>query len=307
MEKSYFDILENAYRSEYELRSSKSFRLGVKISNFINSIKHGFFLDNLKREYNGRRLRKYRASTIPTSDYQYGEYPNDEIRIMVYTCITGGYDKPLSPVFNIPNTDYILLTDEINTKIEGWQIKAIPDEIKQLGDGTLINRYFKMHPSVVGKDYDYAIYIDGNIQVMSNIRNIINAVSSATGLAIHRHPARNCIYDETQACKIQKKGNQAYLNRQVEIYQKEGFPSKFGLLECTIIVSDLHNYKSVDILDKWWMEFCNSESKRDQISLPYVIWKNGFTIDDIGNLGYNLRINPKFKYVQHTNGNEFII
>ena len=75
---------------------------------------------------------------------------------------------------------------------------------------------------------------------------------------------------------------------------------KFGLFECTIIVTDLHNNKGIELLDKWWNEFIKSESMRDQISLPYVIWKNGYSIDDIGNLGYNLKLNPKFKCWDHS-------
>lgn len=305
---NYFDILEDVYRSKTELISSKPFRLSLKLYNFYNSIKHGFFIENFKREYNGRRLRKISSKCSIKSDFRYGQYPNDEIRILVYTCITGGYDNPLPPIFDIPNTDYVLLTDaEENVNIEGWQVRQISDDIRQLGNGTLINRYFKMHPSVVGKGYDFAIYIDGNIQVTSNIRNIVNAVSSTTGLAIHRHPSRNCIFDEVKACKILKKGNINQLNKQVAYYKKEGFPQKFGLLECTIIVSDLHNCKSADILDQWWNEFKDSSSFRDQISLPYIIWKNKLSIDDIGNLGYNLRMNPKFRYVVHSNENKYLI
>ncbi len=303
----FFEILEEAYRSEIKLRNSKPFRLSLKLYNLYNSIKHGFFIDYLKREYNGRRLRKYSSKVHPQSDFRYGQYPDQDIRIVVYTCITSGYDNPLTPVFSIPNTDYVLWTDSDVTDVKGWQIRSIPDDIRQLANGTLINRYFKMHPSVLGTDYDFAIYIDGNIQVMSNIRNVVNVVSPSTGLAIHRHQTRNCIYDEVQACKILKKGSYDKLHKQVESYHNMGFPEHFGLLECTIIISDLHNYKSVEILDKWWDEFVDSESMRDQISLPFILWKNGYTIDDVGNLGYNLRTNPKFRYIMHNDGIKYLI
>ncbi len=305
MTDSDYEILEDAYRQEIGVRSSKPYRIGLKIVNLYNSIRLGFFIENIKREYHGRQLKR-NSIQLPSSEYRYGVYPNENIKILVYTCITGGYDDPMPPLFNIPNTDYILYKDNIN-KVEGWQVRAIPDEIMQIGNGTLINRYYKMHPSVVAKDYDFAIYIDGNIQVMSNVRNIINAVSPTTGLAIHRHPSRNCIYDEYKACKILKKGNLDKLKKQIEDYKCTGFPSKFGLLECTIIVSDLHNDKSSDLLDKWWNEFKNSSSMRDQISLPYIIWKYGYCIDDIGNLGNNLRINPKFKYITHKDEHKFMI
>ena len=296
----YFEILENAYKAEYALKKSKAYRLSIKLLNFYHSIKYGFFIENLKREIRWRKISKYSSKSI-VSDFKYGSYPDESLKILVYTCVTNGYDNPLPPVFSIPNVDYVLYTDNQDVRVDGWQILQIPQEIKKLEKGTLINRYFKMHPPKNGKDYDYSIYIDGNIQVRSNIRNIINAISPKTGLAIHRHGSRNCIYDEVEACRILKKGNISNLKKQIEKYQKEGMPAKFGLYECTIIVCNLHHINAQELLHKWWCEFVESESLRDQISLPYIIWKNGYSIDDIGNLGYNLVNNPKFKYVLHSN------
>ena len=296
---NYFEILENAYRKDNELRYSIQYRIGSKLLNMYNSIRKGYLLDYLKKEYNGRRIKKYSMTQAPHSDFKYGQYPDEQIRIAVYTCVTNGYDNPLSPLFLIPNVDFILYTDMTDTHVDGWQIRNIPDEILKLGSGTLINRYLKMHPTILRDDYDYAIYIDGNIQVISNVKNIINAVSKKTGLAIHRHSSRNCIYDEFEACKILKKGNIIKLKDQIQKYKNNKFPENFGLYECTVIVSDLKNACGTELLDKWWNEFKVNESLRDQISLPYIIWSNGYIFDDIGNLGYNLKLNPKFRYVYH--------
>lgn len=82
-------------------------------------------------------------------------------------------------------------------------------------------------------------------------------------------------------------------------YLQQGFPKKFGMLEATIIVTDLKNPVAKKILDDWWKEFISTKSLRDQISLQYVVWKNNFRIDDIGVLGNNLYKNPKFRVNIH--------
>ncbi len=76
-------------------------------------------------------------------------------------------------------------------------------------------------------------------------------------------------------------------------------PTNYGLLECNVIVSDLKSENSAKILDEWWKEFVNSNSMRDQISLPYVLWKLKYNIEDIGNLGNNVRNNPKIQIIKH--------
>lgn len=82
-------------------------------------------------------------------------------------------------------------------------------------------------------------------------------------------------------------------------YYKEGFPQEYGLLECGIIVTDLHNDKAKTIYDEWWNEFMREQSGRDQLSIPYVLWKKGISPSEIGTLGNNLYFEPKFRIVPH--------
>lgn len=34
-------------------------------------------------------------------------------------------------------------------------------------------------------------------------------------------------------------------------------------------------------MEEWWNEM-EKYSKRDQLSLPYIIWKNGYSFEDVG-------------------------
>ena len=81
--------------------------------------------------------------------------------------------------------------------------------------------------------------------------------------------------------------------------KKEGFPERFGLYEATVIVYDLNNPNAKEIAHKWWDMYFKSEANRDQIFFPYILWKTGFTIEDVGDLGNNIWENPKFILYGH--------
>ena len=59
----------------------------------------------------------------------------------------------------------------------------------------MINRYIKLHPQEFFlNEYRYAIYIDGNIRVMSDLSPYTRKCNCKTGIAMHRHVQRICAY-----------------------------------------------------------------------------------------------------------------
>lgn len=224
---------------------------------------------------------------------------NSNIKIAVYTCITGKYDAVEEPLITESNCDYFLFTNNSKLQSVNWKIKSIPEHILDFKDNAKINRYIKMHPAELFPEYDYTIYIDGNIKLISTISNFVERINSTTGLAIHKHCANNCIYDEYKTCRAYGKGDNKNLKKQIKMYEKEGFPHQYGLLECNVLVYDIKNKKSKSIFDDWWNEYLNSESMRDQIALPFVLWKNNVKLEDIGILGDNVNKNPSLKINNH--------
>lgn len=290
--------LERLHKEFYDLKASKEYSVGTKICSLISAIKNHTLLSYLAIEI-GRRKKARMNKKNPAFGYEYGPYAIPRPRIAVYSCITGGYDNAEIPRLEFNNVDYLLYSDNKNIQADGWNVLELPRSAMALNDNVLRNRYCKMHPSIVGKQYDFALYIDGNIRVCSDVSNMINAINPKTGLALHRHNVRNCIYDEYKALLISKRGVLEKAKKQVDYYEQNGFPRTFGLFEATIILSDLKNERSKNIMDAWWAEFLRSESKRDQLSLPYILWSMGYSIDDIGILGYDVMKNPKFRKTQH--------
>ena len=294
------DLIEKLNREVIELKKSKEYTIGQKVIKFIDAIKHGNFF-KLIQALKSKFIEKKVPINISKELY-YKQGKDLKSRGVVYTCITGGYDLPKEALYDDENLDYILYTDNLQSKLIGkWNLRSVTN-LGFYGKGNLINRFCKMNPFILfsNKKYDFAIYIDGNVQIVSNVSRLYSlAKQSNLGIAVHRHFARDCIYDEAVACNLLKKGNKESIIRQMQKYKQEGFPSHFGLYEATIIVVDLHNKHAKNVLEYWWKEYLDSQSMRDQLALPYVIWKNGFNFNDIGDLGNNLYKNPKFRIYLH--------
>ena len=107
------------------------------------------------------------------------------------------------------------------------------------------------------------------------------------------------MYDEAEVCVSIGKGNPEKIKAQCQRYREEGFPSHFGLLEANVVAVDLNNAVALDILECWWLELLRSGSGRDQLALPYVLWRLGLSVSDVGCLGPNSFRNPKLRFVEH--------
>lgn len=222
---------------------------------------------------------------------------NPGTRTVVYTCVTGDYDQLNQPYLYPNNIDFVLYSDHKNVK--GWINRELPNNVKQYSN-SLKNRYIKFHPhELFGKDYDFSIYIDGNITPISDLSVMDELVNKKYGLAFHSHRNRDCIYDEAAACRALHKGNYNKIIEQLNKYEKEGFPHHYGMVEGNVIVTDLHSHKSYELLSELWNEVINSNSGRDQIAWPYIFWKNKIQIKEVCTLGMNAYKNPKIRIGKH--------
>lgn len=302
-EKSLLIAIEELNKEYIKLKKSKEYSLGNNLIEIFNKIKK-FQLLELYRLLKAKNINRKEKKRYISKEYAVKgkeDYSNvNEKRIVIYTCITGDYDYVMEPLYVNKNLDYILLTNNKKLKSSNWKIQQIPDEIQQLyTDNILLNRYVKLNPHKIFEDYDYSIYIDGNIRIISDLSSYINRVNKDVGIAMHMHAKRNSIYEEEKACERLKKGNVKKMKEQLSKYKSEGFPYDYGLLEANMIVTDLKNENAKKILGLWWDDFIVAESFRDQLSLPYILWKNNIKIADVGVLGNNIRNNPKIQVISH--------
>lgn len=200
---------------------------------------------------------------------------------VVYTCITGKCDViPLLQKYKDENSDYVCFTDNkflLNLKKIGeWNIKKL--EFNKLDD-VKNARWHKTHPHILFPQYKEAIWIDGNVNILTNfLFETIN--KSAKELLIPAHYCRNCIYDEANQVIEADKDSKKNVKNLIDFLNNQGFPKNYGLNETNIIYSKLDNKNVAQIFENWW-EIIEKFSRRDQLSLSYVLWKNNVKPADI--------------------------
>ena len=194
---------------------------------------------------------------------------------IIYTCITGGYDKLTDHDFISQDWDYVCFADELSIDRKQdlrWQVKGL--QFTELDD-VRNQRWHKTHPHVLFPEYQKSIYIDANINILdSKLFDAVDKIIQEDKLiAIPAHPARNCLYDELIACIELGKDNEAVMRSQVELIKADSFPKGYGLFENCIIYRNHDDRQVKVIMEDWWW-WIKNYSRRDQLSLPYVLWKN---------------------------------
>lgn len=297
--------MENSQSAlEYrKLRRSYEYWIGSEYLGFASSVRHFRFITAFKKLIKIIKYKKYwyrpaydspDMKNIPVIK---NDEPVSDRRIAVYTCITGNYDYIKEPLFKSDNVDFFVFSDR-KVSSKAWKQLDIPKEAKSF-TGSLVNRFIKMHPHLLFNNYDYTLYVDGNVLVLDNPLHFINCMNLEYGIAMHKHAFRNDIYKEADACLKLKKGNPIKIKAQLEAYRVEGMPDSYGLLEATIILTKMNHPKAAEIYDKWWDDFLIREGYRDQLSLPYVLWKMKINPNEIGTLGNNEYQNGSFFIFGH--------
>jgi hypothetical protein len=144
--------------------------------------------------------------------------------------------------------------------------------------------------------YDYTIWIDGSIAPKSEhfARDLVGAVG-ASGIAVFKHPDRDCIYDEAKESVRWAKYNGLPIMQQVESYRAEGYPEHHGLMAAGVIVRRTGLASLARMDEAWWQENLRWTCQ-DQLSLPVVQWRLGLTNEWIPR---HLWFNPWYDYIPH--------
>ena len=224
-------------------------------------------------------------------------FSND--KIAVYTCVFGKYDTIQEPLCIPDNCDYYIVTDLELPKSSIW--KQLQVDEKEYGIENLSpaekNRYFKMHPHVLFPEYNASVYIDGNIKIIADPTAFVNKIGRC-GIAMHSHSRRNCVYDEIIACDIYKRESKENLKKQKELLENEKFPRQYGMCECNVIARYHNKPEVIAIMNQWWNYYLQY-AKRDQLSWPLVLYKNGISINEVATLGENVGRNYAVRIVRH--------
>jgi hypothetical protein len=200
-------------------------------------------------------------------------------KIAIYTAIFGDYDDLIIPDKEIKNCDFYCFTDNKKLKSDLFKIKNVT---AFFSDPTRDARRVKTMSHRFLPEYEYTIWIDSNIHFKRfDIQKLCKKLLDKHDMAIHRHRFRDCVYEEAGECVKRKLDSSFLIVSQIIRYINEGYPIHNGLAETSVIFR-----RNTDLVKKineeWWNEIKNG-SKRDQLSIDYVAWKNNLkyhSIDD---------------------------
>lgn len=180
--------------------------------------------------------------------------------MIIITANFGGYDdvRPLPA-----GLTGILCTDDGDT-VDGWVSLVL-----STNDPRRSARHEKIRADWAG--VEYVLWMDGQFHLASDPGDWVRGMLANDELALFAHPSRTCAYAEARACVAQGRGDPKAIAEQVERFRSAGLPENYGLFATGIML-----WRNTDRISElralWWEE---ETSRRDQISLPYCLWKLG--------------------------------
>ncbi|WP_161555910.1 glycosyltransferase domain-containing protein [Mangrovicoccus ximenensis] len=199
-------------------------------------------------------------------------------RRVVYTCLTNGYDRLIPPVDPVPGVDYVLFTDRPEEgRVKGWTTRPLmaPEGLSP----TLLARFHKSMPHKVIPEYDEALWVDSNISLTSSLTPFFEDVfGGPENMIVFAHSDRDTVAAEAKT--ILASGRAKALNKvegEVAGYFADGFPDDRGLIHTAVLARRHMQPDVITAMELWW-KLMSEGSGRDQLSLPYVFWKQDLTV-----------------------------
>ena len=217
-------------------------------------------------------------------------------RIAVFMAISGGYDELKEPLHVSDSADYFVFTDGKVPAHSVWQARAF-DFVSS--EATRTARFIKTHPHLYFGEYDWAIWIDANLQMDCIPEELVAGLSSSCEIATWRHPLRDCVYEEAEECIRRGKDDNGLIEAQIEAMKARNFPVKSGLYETSVIAFRMTSTNIPSLMNAWWAEI-ESGSRRDQLALPFALDKVAVNLDYLSDKGICMRTDPRFHYYRHT-------
>ena len=215
---------------------------------------------------------------------------------LIYTAVFGGYDRVYAPVQREADVDYVIFTDDPALQVPGWQ--TFPVDAAKFATPKAANLYHRalVHRLLTG--YDASLYVDGNIRILGPTAALFEALEkSGAAMIQYPHPLRQTVREELEAViSAGKVSDSERVRQEVEGYFESGFPDDIGLGETTVLLKN-HSHPKLDAAMEFWYKLFLAHLSRDQLSLPFVIWRTGLEIDWMS--GSFREPNPYFALYPH--------
>ena len=201
------------------------------------------------------------------------------MRLAAVCAIYGGYD--LIPPVPEGVDDAVLVTD-VPVR-SGWRNVVEPSGAHP----RLAAKRPRCRPDLY-TDCEASLWIDGSIHVLDDrFIRLVRERLEQHELVLWDHPEdRDCFLEEARHCHDWPKYRDGPLLAQAEHYLAQGMPEHFGLW-ATGSIARRHTDRMRALGDAWLDEM-ERWTIQDQVSLPYLLWRDGivpgtFGIDQLDN------------------------
>jgi hypothetical protein len=194
------------------------------------------------------------------------------MRKLVYTAVFGRHDIVYPPIEVDNDTDYLIITDNQNVSVYGW--KTLFVDTKRFRTPKAANMFYRTLAHRYIQGYNLSLYVDGNIRILSSVKPLFDElIGSQCAIMLHRHGDRSSVQEELCAViEGRKVLSPVDAVSEVVNYFLDGFKDDVGLASTGVILKD-HSKPQLDSAMQLWWSLFEKANTRDQLSLPYVIWK----------------------------------
>ncbi|WP_159013551.1 rhamnan synthesis F family protein [Acidisoma sp. S159] len=217
-----------------------------------------------------------------------------EVSVCVYTALYGDIDI-LPPIISVSKyCRFVCFTDSPGD-VEGWEYRIAEPG---LGDTNLNAKLYKVLSDDFLEQFDYSLFIDANTLLMGRLDELIEKYLIGNEFVMFRHPERSDVYTEAVAIVESERHSPAKLLSQLHTYSDAGLPNDAGLIEASFIWRASGKSHISKLMKEWWDHILHY-SKRDQLSLGFLMWKNEARPKTIPNDVGNPRENKYFMKLPH--------
>lgn len=217
--------------------------------------------------------------------------------VAIYSALAGHYDNIQQPKVIDERFDYVLFSNEIEAeKVGVWQIRKI-DYYNQ--DTTRICRYVKTHPEELLPEYKLSVWMDSNIQICDSYiyDRVLELYKAEELISSMWHPT-GCIYQEAYNVMDWHMEHEEVAVKWCHHIRQEGYPRYNGLCETNVLYR-VHSDRKISTFDTEWWRCIDANSRRDQLSYNYVLWKQSLPCHYLMGVGVNVRNSEHFSICLH--------
>jgi hypothetical protein len=189
------------------------------------------------------------------------------MKIIVYTINLGGYDRlfPSPQALWGADNEYRFLYFTDGEAPEGWERVEISEGQRRE------SRFYKINSHLL-PPHDLSIYLDSCYFFKKPLSGLINKhLDKYADISISAHGRDDCVYNHGVTCLRLNLDYPLPIFKQLGRYAEEGLPANNGLTENSLIIRK-NNAIIKELNELWWKEYTVG-SQRDQLSLPYALWK----------------------------------